>query len=119
MIIDCHCHAGPGEGLDSPWSTAAPIEAYLRRARAAGIDRTIIFSARQTNYMRANANVAQIAARHSGRFICFAVVHAQRDAGRIRSIIEHAVRHWGFRGIKVHRYESPATREIAEVARGF
>ena len=119
MIIDCHCHAGPGEGLDSPWSTAAPLEAYLRRARAAGIDRSVIFSARHTNYALANANVARIAARHPGRLICFAVVHARRDAGRIRAMVEQAVRQWGFRGIKVHRFEAPATREVARVARMF
>jgi uncharacterized protein len=119
MIIDCHCHAGPGEGLDSPWSTAAPLEAYLRRARAAGIDRTVIFSARHTDYARANANVARIAARRPDRFICFAVVHARRDAGRIRSMVGHAVQRWGFRGIKVHRYEAAATREVAGIARLF
>ena len=38
MIIDCHCHAGKGDGLTGPWDTAAPLEAYLRRAAKAGID---------------------------------------------------------------------------------
>ncbi len=33
MIIDCHCHAGQGEGLLDHWSTAAPLDAYLRRGR--------------------------------------------------------------------------------------
>lgn len=109
--------AGPGEGLDSPWSTAAPPTAYLRRARASGIDRTVIFSAQHTDYARGNANVARIAERLPGRFFCFAVVHARHDAGRIRALVEQAVQRWHFRGIKVHRYESPATREVAEVAR--
>jgi len=119
MIIDCHCHAGKGEGLHSPWSTDAPIEPYLRRARAVGIDRTVIFSAYHNDYARANANVARIAARYPGRFICFACVHAARDAGRIREMIGHAVTQWKFRGIKVHRHEAPATREVAEAARAF
>jgi hypothetical protein len=119
MIIDCHCHAGKGDGLDSPWSTDAPIEPYLRRARAAGIDRTIIFAAKRSDYASANRDIAHIAAQHVGRVWCFACVHAQRDAGRIETMVEHAVERWGFRGIKVHRHEAPATREVARAARRF
>jgi uncharacterized protein len=119
MIIDCHCHAGPGEGLQTPYSTAAPIDVYLRRARAAGIDRTVLLSAQHTDYAVGNANVARIVARHPDRLIGFAQVHARRDAGRINDLIGQAVTRWGFRGIKVHRYEAPATREVAEAARRF
>ena len=119
MIIDCHCHAGKGDGLTGPWNTDAPVEPYLRRARAAGIDRTVIFPPFHSDYARANAAVARIAARHPGRFICFAFVHAARDAGRIREMVGQAVRRWGFRGIKVHKMDSPATREVCEVARAF
>ncbi len=119
MIIDCHCHAGKGDGLLHHWSTDAPIEPYLRRARAAGIDRTVIFAAQSADYARANACVAQIIARYPRRFIGFACVHARRDAGRIREMVGDAVRRWGFRGIKVHRAEAPATREVAETARFF
>src|SRR5215211_4412992 len=117
MIIDSHCHAGKGEGLHSPWSTDAPIEPYLRRARAAGIDRTVIFSAYHNDYARANASVARIAARYPGRFIGCAGSHGGGGAGGIRAMVGHAVKRWGFRGIKVHRHEAPATREVAEVAR--
>ncbi|MBV9791328.1 MAG: amidohydrolase family protein, partial [Chloroflexi bacterium] len=91
----------------------------LRRARAAGIDRTVIFAAQHSDYARANAGVARIASRDPERFFCFACVHASRDAGRIREMVCQAVRRWGFRGIKVHRAEAPATREIAETARAF
>jgi hypothetical protein len=119
MIIDCHCHAGKGDGLDSPWSTDAPIEPYLRRARAASIDRTIIFAAKRSDYARANQDVARIAARHPHRVWCFACVHARRDAGRIEAMVGHAVERWGFCGIKVHRHEAPATREVARAARRF
>jgi hypothetical protein len=45
MIIDSHCHAGKGDGLTAPADTSAPLEQYLIRARAAGIDRTVIFPA--------------------------------------------------------------------------
>ena len=41
MVIDCHCHAGKGDGLTGPWDTAAPLTRYLRRAAQAGIDRTV------------------------------------------------------------------------------
>ncbi len=119
MIIDCHCHAGKGDGLDSPWSTDAPVAPYLRRARAAGIDRTIVFAAQHSDYARANRHIARIVAQHPHRLMGFACVHAQRDAGQIETIVEHAVRQWGFCGIKVHRYEAPATREVARAARRF
>jgi len=119
MIIDCHCHAGKGDLLTSPWDTKAAIEPYLKRARAAGIDKTVIFSPFHSNYEQANANTARLAARYPGRFICFAFVHTQRDRGRIRKIIEQAVNNWGFCGIKAHKLDGPATREVCEAARAF
>ncbi|MCU1349294.1 MAG: amidohydrolase, partial [Acidobacteria bacterium] len=42
MIIDGHCHAGRGDGLTGPWDTTAPLEEYLQRAAAAGIERTVV-----------------------------------------------------------------------------
>lgn len=119
MIIDCHCHAGKGDLLTGPWDTKAAIEPYLKRARAAGIDKTVIFSPFHSNYNQANANTARIAARYPGRFICFAFVHTERDKGQIRKIIEQAVNNWGFCGIKAHKIDGPATREVCEVARAF
>ncbi len=38
MVIDCHCHAGQGDGFTGPWDTDAPLGAYLQRAARAGID---------------------------------------------------------------------------------
>jgi uncharacterized protein len=119
MIVDAHCHAGKGDGLTGPWDTDAPIEPYLRRARAAAIDRTIIVAPFHSDYAKANAAVARIVGQHPGRFIGFAFVHAQRDAGRVREMVGHAVSRWGFRGIKVHRIDAPATREVCEAARAF
>ena len=79
MIIDCHCHAGKGDLLTGPWDTDAPIATYLRRAKAAGIDKTVIFSPFHSNYRQANANTARIVAQQPDRFIGFAFIHAQRD----------------------------------------
>jgi len=50
MIIDCHCHAGKGDLLTGPWDTDAPMGTYLRRAKAAGINKTVIFSPFHSNY---------------------------------------------------------------------
>jgi uncharacterized protein len=116
MIIDGHCHAGRGERLTAPWNTAAPLGAYLRRARAAGIDRTVVFAPFAGDYAKANAEVARIVDRHPDRLIGFACVHPQRDAGRVRQLVGRAVRDWGFRGVKVHRLDAPATREVCEAA---
>ena len=119
MIIDSHCHAGKGDGLTGPWDTDAPIEPYLRRARAAGIDKTIVVAAFHSDYAKANAQLARIIARYPTRLIGFAFVHARRDAGRIYAMVKQAVTQWGFRGIKVHGHDAMPTREVCEVAREF
>jgi predicted TIM-barrel fold metal-dependent hydrolase len=119
MIIDAHCHAGKGDGLTGPWNTDAPLGPYLRRAGRAGINRTVVFAPFHSNYAAANAAVASIVAAAPNRLLGFAVVHAARDAGRIRQMVGQAVTEWGFCGIKVHKYDAPATREICETARAF
>jgi hypothetical protein len=119
MIVDCHCHAGEGDLLTAPWNTMAAIEPYLRRAKAAGIDRTIVFAAFNTDYAKANAALAKIVARHPRRLIGFAMLNPRRDAGRIREMVQRAVEHWRFRGIKVHGHDSMPTREVCETARAF
>jgi predicted TIM-barrel fold metal-dependent hydrolase len=118
VIIDCHCHAGKGDRLTAPWNTDAPIEPYLRRARKAGIDKTVVFAPFHTDYDEANRQVARIVRRFPGRLIGFAFVHATRDAGRIFQMVERA-RRWGFRGIKSHGFEAMPTRELCEAARAF
>src|SRR5271170_1913315 len=119
MVIDCHCHAGKGDLMTAPWNTDAPIEPYLRRARAAGIDKTVVFPPFHSDYSVANAQLARIVARHSSRLIGFAFVHAARDAGRIYRMVERAVKSWRFRGIKLHGYEAMPTREVCQAAQAF
>jgi len=119
MIIDFHCHAGKGNALTAPWNTDAPLGTYLRRAEASGIDRTVVFPLFHDDYAKANAELARLIARHSDRLIGFAFVHAARDQGRVRSMVERAVRLWGFRGVKVHGHEAMPTREVCETARAF
>jgi uncharacterized protein len=118
MIIDCHCHAGKGDRMTAPWNTDAPIEPYLRRARRAGIEKTVVFAPFHSNYDEANRQVARIIARFPGRLIGFAFVHAARDAGRISCMVQRA-RKWGFLGIKLHGFEAMPTREVCEAARAF
>lgn len=118
MIIDCHCHAGKGDRMTAPWNTDAPLESYMRRARKAGIDKTIVFAPLHSEYNKANLQVARIVRRYSERLIGFAFIHASRDAGRIFSMVERA-RRWGFKGIKMHGFEAMPTREACEVALTF
>jgi uncharacterized protein len=118
MIVDCHCHAGKGDRMTAPWNTDAPIEPYLRRARRAGIGKTVVFAPFHSDYDEANRQVARIVARYPTRLIGFAFVHASRDAGRILPMVERA-RKWGFRGIKLHGFEAMPTREVCEAARAF
>ena len=119
MIIDCHCHAGKGDGLTGPWDTNAPLEKYLLRASRAGIDRTVLFAAFHSDYATANREVARIVRSRPARFYGFAFINPKRDAGRVRAMIEEAVKHQGFVGIKVHRHDAAITREVCESARAF
>jgi len=119
LIIDCHCHAGKGDGLTGPWDTRAPLSKYLARATRAGIGQTVLFAAFHSDYARANREVARIVASNRNRFFGFAFVHAERDRGRIFAMIRQAVAAYGFCGIKVHRHDARLTREVCEAARAF
>jgi len=119
MIIDSHCHAGPGDGLTGPWDSDLALDRYLRRARAAGIDRIALLAAFHSDYARANAAVAEIVAAQPDRFYGFAFVHARRDRGRIGQMVRTAVERHGFIGIKVHRGDAPISGEICDAARTF
>jgi len=119
MIIDCHCHAGKGDGLTGPWDTAAPLEKYLCRAARAGIDRTVLFAAFHSDYGAANREVASVVASRPDRFYGFAFVDAARDRGRVGKLVRQVVEEFGFVGIKVHRRDARITREVCEAARAF
>ncbi|HYH44311.1 MAG TPA: amidohydrolase family protein [Thermoanaerobaculia bacterium] len=119
MIIDCHCHAGKGDGLTGPWDTAAPLGSYLRWAARAGIGRTVLFAAFHSDYRVANREVARIVRSRPDRFYGFAFLHPARDRGRVELLVREAVERHGFRGIKVHRHDARITREICEVAKAY
>jgi uncharacterized protein len=119
MIIDCHCHAGKGDGLTGPWDTDAPLADYLTWAKEAGIHKTVLFAAFHSNYSHANRQVAHIVTKHPSRFWGFAFIHPERDRGRVLAMVKKAVQAWGFCGIKVHRYDGRISREICEVAQSF
>lgn len=119
LIVDCHCHAGKGDGLTGPWDTAAPLANYLRRAACAGIGRTVLFPAFHSDYAAANRAVARIVAGRPGRFYGFAFVHPLRDRGRVGAMVKEAVERLGFVGLKVHRYDARITREICEAAAAY
>jgi uncharacterized protein len=116
MIIDAHCHAGLGDGLTGPWDTRAPLGDYLRRADGAGISRTILLPVFHSNYQVANQSLARIVHAGAGRFIGFAMIHPDRDAGRVAQLIDTAVNAYGFQGIKVHQHDARISREICESA---
>jgi predicted TIM-barrel fold metal-dependent hydrolase len=119
MIIDCHCHAGKGDGLTGPWDTAAPLGKYLQRAAHAGIQKTVLFAAFHSNYLQANRQVARIVNAHPERFYGFAFVHPLLDQKQIFALIQEAVTKLGFVGMKVHRYDARITRAICEAAAVF
>jgi predicted TIM-barrel fold metal-dependent hydrolase len=119
MIIDCHCHAGKGDGLTGPWDTDASLDRYIQRADRAGIGQTVLFPAFHSDYAIANREVARIVAASPARFFGFAFVHAERDRGRVHQMIRTAVEQYGFLGIKVHRHDARLSAEICRAARAF
>jgi uncharacterized protein len=118
MIIDCHCHAGPGDGFTGPWDTRADLRRYLGRAELAGITHTVLLAAFHSDYRRANRWLAGVVAANPTRFWGFVFVNAARDAGRIQAMVREAVAD-GFVGIKVHRHDARISREVCDVARAF
>ncbi|MEY3240198.1 MAG: hypothetical protein RIR11_1636 [Bacteroidota bacterium] len=119
-IIDCHCHAGKGDGLSGPWDTAAPLSRFLMWSEKAGIQQTNLFAAfNSVGYANANEEVAGIVHSDRRRFSGFAFVHSVADQGRIFAMVEKAVLKFGFCGIKAHRHDGRLTREVCEAARAF
>ena len=119
MIIDCHCHAGKGDGLTGPWDTDAPLDNYNKWAAEAGIDKTVLFAAFNSDFKLANYGVAKIVNAATDKYFGFAFVNATKDAGRVFQMVSTAVNDYGFCGIKVHRYYSSISREVCETARKF
>jgi predicted TIM-barrel fold metal-dependent hydrolase len=117
VIIDAHCHAGPGDGFTGPWNTSAQLDRYLRRCDEAGIACSNLLAAFHTDYAVANEEVGKIVAAWPERFFAFVFVHPERDRGRIASMVQEAVVGMGFCGIKVHRHDARISREVCEVAR--
>ncbi|MFL5280982.1 MAG: amidohydrolase family protein [Rhodopila sp.] len=117
MIIDCHCHAGPGDGFTGPWDSGASLDDYTRRAAQAGIDRTVLFAAFHSDYAQANRAVARIVASRPDRYCGLIFVNAARDRGRIDAMVREGVERFGFIGIKLHRHDANITREVCEAAR--
>lgn len=117
MILDFHVHAGEGDGMTGPWDTCAPLDAYVRRAQAAGITRSVLLPVFQSDYARGNREIAAIVRANPRRWIGFAMVHADRDRDRVQRMIEEAVVRLGLRGIKVHRHDSRLHRQVCDAAR--
>ena len=115
MIIDAHCHAGPGDGFTGPWDTSAPLGDYEARAARAGIGHTLIWAPFHSDYAVANQAVARIVRQNPWRYSALAFVHALRDRGRVGAMVEPLIKA-GFRGIKCHRADARITREVCEVA---
>jgi uncharacterized protein len=78
MIIDCHCHAGEGDGLTGPWDPRLFEKPSHLGGR--GRDRkTVLFFDFHSAYAVANRSLAGIVTRQPDRFFGLAFIHAHRD----------------------------------------
>ncbi|MHC4244227.1 MAG: hypothetical protein ACYSU4_17625 [Planctomycetota bacterium] len=118
-IIDAHCHAGKGinyannDPNSDPWTTYNDPEWTLRRAREAGIDKTIIFPINNTTYRQANEEIASYVRRWPDKFIGFAKHDSRTEAGKIRKMLLQEINELGLRGLKLHGIPS---KEMVETA---
>ena len=118
-IIDAHCHAGRGINYASndpksdPWTTYNDPAWTLRRARQAGIDKTIIFPINNATYREANEEIASYVRRWPDKLIGFAKHDSRTEAGKIRKMLLREVRELGLRGLKLHGIPS---KEMVESA---
>jgi hypothetical protein len=53
-----------------------------------GIDRTVLFAAFHSDYLKANLEVARIVASNPSRFYGFAFINPARDKGRVYAMIK-------------------------------
>lgn len=111
VVIDAHCHAGTGQQMQAPWNTRADVHVTIQHMAEAGIDRTIIFPINNSDYERPNQEVAEICAKHPGKFIGFAKHDPQQEAGRIGRLLRREVEQLRLRGLKLHRLP---TREVLD-----
>jgi predicted TIM-barrel fold metal-dependent hydrolase len=116
MIIDCHCHAGPGDANTAPWNSTAKLEPFLTWSAEAGIRKTVVFPVFTHNSEKANRELAKIVRGHRGRLIGFAWINPKRDSGRIARLLQQAIGGYGFRGIKVHGSQAMPNRELCLAA---
>jgi predicted TIM-barrel fold metal-dependent hydrolase len=119
LIIDCHCHYGPGDGLVGPWDTRADLSKFMRWSKEAGIHKTNLFAAFHSNYALANEYVAELVNKYPELFFGFAFIHPERDSGRVFEMVKRAVQVFNFCGIKVHRHDARITREICAAAQTY
>jgi len=118
-VIDAHCHAGRGinygknDPTSDPWTTYNDPKLTLRRAKEAGIDKTIIFPITNSTYQEANEEIASYVRRWPDKFIGFAKHDGKTEAGKIRNMLQHEVRELGLRGLKLHGIP---TKEMVETA---
>lgn len=119
LIIDSHCHAGKGDGLVGPWDTDAPLNQFMQWSAEAGISKTVLFAAFNSDYAAANKKVAQLVKTKPDKFYGYAFVNADKDNGKIRMMIDTAVNSYGFCGIKCHRHDARISREICDTAKEF
>jgi len=113
-VIDAHALAGKGISWAEPQREVNYDPAELvERSIAAGIDRVCIVSPRSADYPAANQYISNVCSRQPERLIGIAVHHPQREAGRIRQMLDAEVKSLGLRAV---RSDGHPTRELLDAA---
>lgn len=116
MIIDSHCHYGPGDSFSGPWDTRADIDNYLKIAADAGVTNVALIPALAKNYEIGNRCIVSLISRHPQRFAGYLSVNPGNHHTEIDKALSLFNRYPNLIGIKVHLYNGRITRQICEAA---
>ena len=120
FIIDCHCHAGPWRRAHRALGHGGAAR-RLPAPRGSGgdpKDGPVLPAFIQTTRRRTSRWRGSSRAKPE-RFLGFVFVNGQGDRGRMMRLVERFVLGYGFRGIKLHRYDTRISRETCRAARAF
>jgi predicted TIM-barrel fold metal-dependent hydrolase len=101
LVVDCHAMAGVGRTWsDPPREVNYSLELLFERGAEARIDRHCVMPPRNDTYREANREVARLCEKYPHKLIGFAAHSPQREAGRLRQMLNEEVKSMGLRGVR-------------------
>jgi uncharacterized protein len=119
LIIDSHCHYGPGDGFTGPWDTRADIDNYLKIAVDAGITNVALIPALARDYEIGNRCLVALISKHPDRFVGYVGINPGTNHSEFEKALSLFDQYPNLIGIKIHHYNGRITRRICEAAQRY